>query len=106
MNTRRLVDAYGTWNTSTKSLMPIDVMLGLPQMPRSRLGYDRKTSTPAVGWRKWRPFLCSLAMAQLDPNLPLDIGPMNGRETRESSLRLKAWVAPQANIRGVALFAL
>jgi hypothetical protein len=32
----------------------------------------------------------------VDPLLPFKIGPMNGREARESGLRLKAWVAPSA----------
>jgi hypothetical protein len=40
--------------------------------------------------RKYRSFLCALATAQLDPELPFEIGPMNGREARESGLRLKA----------------
>jgi hypothetical protein len=53
------------------------------------------------------PFIAVMARpTALDPKLPLDIGPMNGREARESSLRLKAWVAPEAHIRGVARFAL
>jgi hypothetical protein len=31
---------------------------------------------------------------QVDPELPYEIGPVNGREARESGLRLKASVAP------------
>jgi len=33
-------------------------------------------------------------MSQIDPELPFKIGPMDGREARESGLRLKAWIAP------------
>ena len=42
----------------------------------------------AAGW--------SAATSCPDPELPFKIGPMNGREARESGLRLKAWVAPIA----------
>jgi hypothetical protein len=35
----------------------------------------------------------------LDPLLPFKVGPMNGREARQSGLRLKAYIAP----RGVVL---
>jgi hypothetical protein len=38
-------------------------------------------------------------LAEIDPFLPFKIGSMNGREARESGLRLKASVAPAAGIR-------
>jgi hypothetical protein len=31
----------------------------------------------------------------LDPLLPFKVGPMNGREARQSGLRLKAYIAPR-----------
>jgi hypothetical protein len=37
---------------------------------------------------------------QIDPLLPFKIGLVNGREARESGLRLKASVAPKADAQG------
>ena len=36
------------------------------------------------------------ARSGLDPLLPFEVGPVNGRKARESGLRLKASVAPKA----------
>ena len=68
--------------------------------PRWNGGY-RAYSGPSRGdpWRPaFRPYETIAgrsATTALEPLLPFKIGPMNGREARESGLSLKAWVAPR-----------
>jgi hypothetical protein len=59
-----------------------------------------KTTQWTTAMRKYRPFADGSANGSIRPLLmQFKIGPMNGREARESGLRLKAEVAVQRGLQ-------
>jgi hypothetical protein len=53
-----------------------------------------------IDWQEATAQDATWRTGQIDPELPFEVGPMNGREARGSGLWPKALVAPRATVEG------